>query len=285
MARKKRVNYARLLFSILVLALLISLIIFGIRTILSATRMKYDDSILGSAYASAEMPIPTATPKPTPNPNAVTAKYDMQLVSIYNEPGKNVYLTFDDGPTTKITPQVLDILKEEGVHATFFVLGKNVEANPEVAKRVAEEGHAICNHTYNHDYKALYDGTEFFLADIRKTETIIKETVGEDAYVKVFRFPGGSFETSKDPQKEALKEIDHKFLDWNSLNGDAEAHNVPPAQLLTKTQKTVSGMHNAVILMHDAATKQTTVDALRDIIDWLKSEGYTFKTLKDIPLA
>ncbi len=285
MARRKRINYTRLLLSMLIMALLIFLVIFGIRTILSSMKMEYDDSILGSAYASAEMPVPTATPKPTPNPNAVAAKYEMELVSVYNQPGKNVYLTFDDGPTSKITPQVLDILKEEGIKATFFVLGSKVEENPEIAKRIAAEGHAICNHTYNHNYEKLYNGTEFFLEDIQKTEKIIKDTVGEEAYVSVFRFPGGSFEKSKDPQKAALKEINHRFLDWNSLNGDAEGHNIAPANLLAKTQRTVKGISNAVVLMHDAATKQTTVDSLRDVISWLKSEGYSFKTLKDIPLA
>lgn len=284
---KKHLDFKRFLPFIFVLLLLICAIILGIYGLKSITGVKYDDAILGSPYISAKMPVPTATPAPTLPPGTALVKpdYEAELVSVYNEPGKNVYLTFDDGPTANITPQILDILKEKGVCATFFVLGVNVEKNPEIARRLAEEGHAIANHSYSHDYKKLYNGTDFFVNDVLKTESVIKSTAGEDRYVKVFRFPGGSFEKSKNPQKNALKNIDYKFLDWNSLNGDAEALNVPPEKLMENIKKTTKGKRNAVILMHDAATKQTTVDSLREVIDYLKAEGFTFKTLKDIPIA
>ena len=255
---------------------------------MSAKRIEYDDTILGSEYTVAPMPIPTATPTPAPTlpPDfvPVQASYETELVSIYNQPGKNVYLTVDDGPTANITPQVLDILKEKDVKATFFVLGVNVVKNPDIAKRIAAEGHAICNHSYSHDYKMLYNGTDFFKSDLLKAEETIINTVGEEAFVKVFRFPGGSFEKRKNPQKIALSDIGYKFLDWNCLNGDAEGLNVPVSTLLANVKKTIKNRRVPIILMHDAATKQTTVDSLREMIDYLKSEGFEFKTLKDIPL-
>ncbi len=262
------------------------LVIFGIHFILSSTKVEYDDSIIGSEYIALEMPVPTATPKPTLPPDfvPVQANYETELVSIYNQPGKNVYLTFDDGPTANITPQVLDVLKEKNVKATFFVLGVNVLKNPEIAKRIAEEGHAICNHSFSHDYKTIYNGTENIKNDILKAEEVILSTVGEETYVKVFRFPGGSFEKRKNTQKAALKDIGYKFLDWNSLNGDAEGLHVPAATLVENVKKTTKNRRVPIILMHDSATKQTTADSLGEIIDYLKSEGFEFKTLKDIPL-
>ena len=263
-------------------------VVFGIHFILSDTKVEYDDSILGSEYIASEMPVPTATPTPAPTlpPDfvPVQANYDTELVSIYNQPGKNVYLTFDDGPTANITPQVLDILKEKDVKATFFVLGVNVVKNPELAKRIAAEGHAICNHSYSHDYKMLYNGTDHFKSDLLRAEETILSTVGEEAFVKVFRFPGGSFEKRKNSQKAALQDIGYKFLDWNSLNGDAEGLNVPAGTLVENVKKTIRNRRVPIILMHDSATKQTTADSLGEIIDYLKSEGFEFKTLKDIPL-
>ncbi len=285
--RRFRVNFKVMIPRIVFLIILVCVIVFGVRSIADSCKMKYDDTILGAEYLATEMPIPTATPTPTPVPDIpiISPKYEAELVSVYNQPEKLAFLTFDDGPTSKITPQVLDILKEKGVPATFFVLGSNVEKNPDIAKRAISEGHVLANHSYSHDYEKLYNGTEFFLEDIKKTEGIILNTVGEEGYVKVFRFPGGSFEESKDPQKNALASIGYKFLDWNALNGDAEAQNVPPETLLEKTKKSTSGMRNVVILMHDAATKQTTVDSLHSTIDYLISEGFQFRTLKDVPLS
>ncbi|MBR6728924.1 MAG: polysaccharide deacetylase [Clostridia bacterium] len=265
------------------LIIIVTAVICGIRFLINLAP-DYDDAILGSAYTALPMPIPTATPKPTPPPgfSERTSAYPAELISIYNNyQEKSAYLTFDDGPTYKITPQILDVLKEKGVKASFFTLGVNVEKYPEIAQRAVSEGHVLANHSYSHDYKMLYNGTEFFIEDVKKTEEIIINTVGAEGFVKVFRFPGGSFEKSKDPQKQALVDLGYHFIDWNALNGDAEGHNVSPETQLNKIKGSTKGMTNVVILMHDAATKQTTVDALPAIIDYLKSEGFVFKTLKD----
>ena len=164
-------------------------------------------------------------------------------------------------------------------------MGVNVVKNPDIAKRAVAEGHVLANHSYSHDYKKIYNGTESFLEDLKKTEAVILETVGEEGFVKVYRFPGGSFEAKKNPQKDALHEVGYYYLDWNTLNGDAEGHNIPAKTLVDNVRTRTQGKRNAVILLHDAATKQTTVDSLAEIIDYLTSEGYTFKTLKDVPLS
>ena len=240
---------------------------------------------------SPTSPTPSPTPTPTPAPTPIPPEqirqpqFKTELTSVYNQPEKIAYLTFDDGPTANITPQILDILKEKNVKATFFVLGVNVVKNPDIAKRAVAEGHVLANHSYSHDYKKIYNGTESFLEDLKKTEAVILETVGEEGFVKVYRFPGGSFEAKKNPQKDALHEVGYYYLDWNTLNGDAEGHNIPAKTLVDNVRTRTQGKRNAVILLHDAATKQTTVDSLAEIIDYLTSEGYTFKTLKDVPLS
>ena len=105
---------------------------------------------------------------------------------------KKVYLTFDDGPTTKVTPKILDILKKENIPATFFVVGKHVKENPNLVKRAFDEGHFIANHGYNHNNKLLYKNDESFLNEILDTDKEIAKAVGVDNYTShIFRFPNG----------------------------------------------------------------------------------------------
>lgn len=281
--KRRRLHVGRLLLCVAVLGIVVG---GGVAFGMNYERIfpKYDPSIMGAAYIDADMMIPTPTPKPTPTPgpNDVKAKFPGELVAAYNgKEGKTAFLTFDDGPTY-LTPQILDILKEKGAVATFFTLGQNVAANPDMVRREIEEGHAVANHSYTHDYKFIYGNLDNFKSDIEKADKIIIDTIGEENYHKVFRFPGGSFEKSKDPYKQWLSDNGYKYIDWNCLNGDAEAQNVPADKLLAKVKNTSKGINNIVILMHDAATKKTTVEALPAILDYLKAEGYTFKTLNDL---
>lgn len=103
---------------------------------------------------------------------------------------KKAYLTFDDGPTTKATGKILDILKNEDVKATFFVVGKHVKEHPELVKREYEEGHYIANHGYNHNNKLLYQNMESFKNEIVSTDLEISKAIGVDNYCShIFRFP------------------------------------------------------------------------------------------------
>lgn len=193
---------------------------------------------------------------------------------------KEAFLTFDDGPTPGITSEVLDILKKYDVKATFFVIGKMASASPEFIRREKAEGHAIGNHTFSHDYKIIYTEPKNFIEDLGKAESVIKGIL-PDYNGKLIRFPGGSFGKVREPYRQAVTAAGYHYVDWNALNGDAEQAGIIPADKLVERLKQTAGNQNhLVVLMHDAPTKQTTVQALPQIIEYLKANGYTFKTLE-----
>lgn len=198
---------------------------------------------------------------------------------------KVCYLTFDDGPTKEVTPKVLEVLKKYNVKATFFCLGKMLEANRDIAKQEVSEGHLLANHSYSHEYKQLYATSESFMGEIDKTESLIADICGEEPF-KLIRFPGGSYNAGdhaaeKQVYKGKLKENGYYYVDWNCLNGDAESALKSVDSLVSKVKATATE-DNIVILMHDAAAKTTTPQALGQIIEYLKSKGYTFKRLDEI---
>lgn len=191
---------------------------------------------------------------------------------------KIAYLTFDDGPSANITPKILDELKNKDVKATFFVVGSNVKEYPNIVQREKNEGHGIGNHSYTHDYKYIYQSPENLMKEIKDTEDILKEVLGESFNKKIFRFPGGSFNISK-RFKDELKNDKYEFYDWNCLNGDAEGVRSSKTKLIENVKSTSKGKNKLIILMHDAETKETTYEALGEIIDYLKAQGYTFDLL------
>ena len=198
---------------------------------------------------------------------------------------KVAYLTFDDGPTKEVTPKILDVLKQYDAKATFFMLGKMIERNSDLAKRVHDEGHLLANHTYSHSYADLYATGESFMAEIEKTNGLIRDIIGEEPF-HLIRFPGGGYNTGnfaaeKQLYKLLLQEKGYYFADWNSLNGDAEGGTRSAEQLVARIRQT-SGPKKLVILMHDAATKKSTAEALPAIIEYLRGEGYVFRRLDEI---
>ena len=130
-----------------------------------------------------------------------------------------VYLTFDDGPDNKNTPQILDILRDENVPATFYVLGAMVEANPDVLKRIFNEGHAIGNHSYNHNYKELYNSPWDFIAQFQRTDEIIMEQIGVRPLI--IRAPGGTYGAFNADYWDMVKSSGYIEHDWNISSGDA----------------------------------------------------------------
>ncbi|QGU96759.1 polysaccharide deacetylase family protein [Clostridium bovifaecis] len=196
-----------------------------------------------------------------------------------SEPKKEAFLTFDDGPTTNITPRILKILDEYNIKATFFVIGQNAEKHPEIIKEEKEKGHAVANHTYSHDYKYIYNNPSNFLKDLEKGDQVLASILGEHSS-KIIRFPGGSFGSKRAAYREAVKKAGYTYIDWNALNGDAERLNVPASTLIERVKESTKNKRHVVILMHDAATKKTTADSLPQVIEYLKSQGYEFKTLE-----
>ena len=116
-----------------------------------------------------------------------------KLTDIYHSEEKVAYLTFDDGPTKIATPKILEILRRQEVHASFFVIGYRVKEFPHIVKQAYEDGNFIANHGYSHKISKLYNSKEDFLAEIEETDKAIAEAIGVDYYQShIFRFPNGS---------------------------------------------------------------------------------------------
>ena len=198
----------------------------------------------------------------------------MRVRAFSVEPQKIAYLTFDDGPYPETTPRILKILQDEGVKATFFVLGKQVERYPDLLKAEYEQGEGIGNHSYSHDYHLLYRSPEAFLAEIKHNEDLIFKTIGTRP--RIVRAPGGTQGHFHVNYYNALDAADYLIYDWNVSTGDATAPLVPANQLVQNIESQVTGKSRIIILMHDAGAKVTTVDALPRIVTYLKQQGYSF---------
>ena len=221
------------------------------------------------------------------NATPLTEEQMNAIENIYDNVGeKRVFLTFDDGPTQSVTPFILDLLKQENIKATFFVLGNRVKANPDLIQREFDEGHYIANHGYTHKYSAIYQSNQNVLDEYNYTETAIQEALNNpDYHSRIFRFPGGSnggiYHSKKQQAKQFLKENNIAYLDWNCLSKDAEGANTKE-KLLQNVIDTMGTKQSVVILMHDASDKILTYETLPDVIKYLRDNGYEFKTLYDV---
>jgi len=185
---------------------------------------------------------------------------------------KRVYLTFDDGPSPN-TDKILDILSEYGVKATFFVVGK--ENYTEQYKRIVDEGHTLAMHSYSHVYNEIYSSPDAYKQDLNKLRTFLYELTGVEC--DIVRFPGGSSNTiSKTDMHTLIEYLDSEdmvYFDWNVSSGDASGTNKSANQIAANVLDNIDKYNNAVVLMHDAAEKTSTVEALPIIIETiLKSE-------------
>ncbi|MCM3784918.1 polysaccharide deacetylase [Neobacillus mesonae] len=188
---------------------------------------------------------------------------------------KTVYLTFDDGPG-KHTAEVLDILEDYEIPATFFVLGKYVETYPELIYRMHEQGHAIGNHTYNHDYAELYDNFPGFWSQIKSTEDAIRLITGSRP--QLVRAPGGTFGHFDQAYFDLLDQAGYTVVDWNVDSGDSKRAGVP-AKEIVQNATNVKLDKDLVILLHDGGNHEETVKALPEIIEYYKEMGYAFAVL------
>lgn len=211
------------------------------------------------------------------------SKYDYT-----NDGEKIVFLTFDDGTSKTNTPEVLRILDENNIKATFFLTGSNIENGGETARELVkqefESGHAIANHSYSHDCNKLYPGRkldmEAFKEDYEKNDKLLKSILGENFTTHVMRCPGGYMSwKNMDELDEYLEKNDIASIDWNALNADAEGPRKNAKQLANYAIKTSEGKEMVVLLMHDTYGKEETVKALPTIIKYFKDNGYEFRTL------
>ena len=192
-----------------------------------------------------------------------------------------IYLTFDDGPSA-CTGEILDVLKEKNVKATFFVIGSQGEANAQLLKRIVDEGHTIAMHTSSHNYTKIYASVEDYLADMYQIFTQIRETTGVTP--TLFRFPGGSINNyNSGISHELIAEMLRRGFvpfDWNISSRDAATVKLLPAEtLVNNVVNDAKKMPYGIVLMHDSAAKTTTAKAVGPMIDQLREMGFELKAL------
>ena len=211
-----------------------------------------------------------------------TVKVIKRDMSIGN--GKTIYLTFDDGPSASITPYILQILKEENVKATFFVVNHDDSLNY-LIKQASSDGHTVALHSYTHDYSYVYSSVDNYFADLTAIQNKVKLITGKKSMI--IRFPGGSSNTVSRKYQPGImttlsKEVINKgysYFDWNVDSDDAGGARTKEAVY----QNVVNNLYyqNNVVLMHDFENNYKTLEALRDIIQYGKQNGYVFKALKE----
>lgn len=210
---------------------------------------------------------------------------------------KEIFLTFDDGPSEN-TREILKILKEEDVHATFFDIGsalKDNKENQELLKQEIDQGNAVAGHSFSHDYKTLYPGNSVdvnkFMSELNETNEIMKSVLGKNFNARVIRMPGGymSRRYYRDPNLKALDETFAKnnivSIDWDAETGDATGRHYTVEQYVQNSAKNINTLNHVILLMHDAAAKKETVQALPAIIKFYKEHGYAFKVIKNTPVG
>lgn len=195
---------------------------------------------------------------------------------------KKVYLTFDDGPS-KNTAQILDILDEYDIKATFFVVGKTDNYSKDIYRRIVDEGHSLGLHSYSHRYDLIYDSLDNFKYDLYKLQDFLYDVT--DYKTNIYRFPGGSGnEVSKEDIKvfiEFLNENNITYFDWNVMNGDASSEGVTVEESYNNVINGVKIYRNSVVLMHDTNNKVSTVESLPLIIETLLEDDFEILPLSN----
>lgn len=185
-----------------------------------------------------------------------------------------VYLTFDDGPSSH-TEDILEVLEEYGIKATFFVVGKEGEANKEILNQILEEGHTLGMHSGTHKYGEIYSSLESFAEDFTRQRQYLYDITGEEC--TLYRFPGGSSNTVKSRGVDMAELAEYlegqgvRFFDWNISSGDGGSVVLPVETLVENCTKNIRKYDTAVVLMHDTALKTTTLEALPLIIETIQA--------------
>ena len=185
---------------------------------------------------------------------------------------RKVYLTFDDGPSSN-TGRILDILADYDVKATFFVVGKEEEEYQALYKRIVDEGHTLAMHSYSHKYNEIYQSVESYSADLSRLQEFLYDTTG--VWCRYCRFPGGSSNTvSRVDMHELIAYLDDQdmsYFDWNISSGDAVNSYISPSDIVRNCTSNLQKYDEAIILMHDASEKNSTVEALPRLIETIQA--------------
>ena len=291
---KKKVYIISLIFIFILFTILIYVFNINKRMIslekrnLSLNNIENADFTIVEAIEEIEETEPVEEPKNTREIRLpkLTEKAKINISNIYQSTEKIAYLTFDDGPSSNITPQILEILDRYNIKATFFLLGQNIDRYPELVNEEYDKGHYIANHGYSHVYDKIYSNEQAVLEEYNRTEESIKKALNiQDYSSHLFRYPGGSggtkYKNVKNQAKSVLAENNIAYLDWNALTNDSVGTPTEES-IISNLISTVGEKNSVVVLMHDASTKQLTVNTLPQVIDYLIEQGYSFKNFYDI---
>lgn len=270
-ARKKRVRrLKKMIIGTVLSAILVPLIVcvfLGVRLVKVKEQLKETqaqrDALLtamadGSFYMDAEKPKEEETETAEEVTNEETEETHT----------RKVYLTFDDGPSDN-TLRILEILEQYDVKATFFVTGEEAQSHPERYQAIVDGGHTLGMHSYSHKYKEIYASLDDFGSDLIKLQEYLEETTHVTS--QFYRFPGGSSNTvSKEPMStfcDYLTDNGITYFDWNVSSKDATNPMRSADEIVKNCTEDLERYNNAVILMHDAVSKSSTVEALPEIIE------------------
>ena len=195
-----------------------------------------------------------------------------------------ICLTFDDGPSS-VTPEVLDVLKENNIKATFFILDYS-EQSKSMIQRIIDEGRTLAIHGMSHDYSKIYASAEATLENFTSLQKKIKKDFNYD--VKYVRFPGGASNTisrnyCEGVMTEAVKKVQEESLeyyDWNVDVDDAGSARTPSEIYNNFVDGILPGVEN-IVLMHDGEGHMPTAKALQEIINYAKENGYVFTAISE----
>ena len=251
----------------------------------------------GSAATTTPDPTPGQAPEGVPTPSAGTnhiaaadayavpaATVHTWLTTRTGPVEKTAFLTFDDGPSY-LTSQLLDTLKPLGVPVTFFVIGRYLELNPAITQRAMAEGHAICLHSYSHDYAYLYPGrvgnAVNIATDYDHALSVAKRVLGPTYEPGGYRYPGGHMSWNGLGDADlALAQRGLSWIDWNCMSGDADATmSKTPDQAvarLTATYTAAGSPNAAVMLNHDSHDKQMSIATVPQYVQFFRDRGYRF---------
>lgn len=185
---------------------------------------------------------------------------------------KKLYITFDDGPHPTITPQVLEILKEFNAKATFFCIGKNIEANNDVFNRIIKEGHSVGNHTFNHN-KGWKTKTKDYIDSVNKTENIINSLTNSHGRTALLRPPYGKIKSS---QIRNLKRH-YKLVAWTVISYDWDKTLSPEECFNNVIRNAANG---SIIVFHDSEKAvNNMIPTLKKILRYYSEKGFIFESL------
>ncbi|MCM1105688.1 MAG: polysaccharide deacetylase family protein [Blautia sp.] len=280
-ARRKRINRIKtgiiLTISIWILVSLLAIILLTVQVVQLNRRLNKLEDTVNRPGESVNVPDTQPAVEESENSESEPLSYE-NIVTGIDTPDNMaaegdehlVYLTFDGSPNVN-TDEVLDVLKERGVKATFFVVGDESGEMDDVYKRIVEEGHTLGMHSFSNQYSTIYASTDAFFDDYKRLADYLETVTGVQC--KYYRFPGGSSnEISNVNMAEfvhILNENDVVYYDWNVSAGDAAAE-YSVEDVISNVTNGVSRYKTSVVLLHDGENKSTTVEALGDLIDALQ---------------